>query len=170
VYGQTKLEGEQAIAASGCQHLIFRTSWVYAARGGNFAKTMLRLATERERLTVIDDQHGAPTGADLIADVTAHAIRSAVHKPGLGGTYHLVASGQTSWHGYASHVIAQARLLQADQGLKVTEIAPVPTTAFPTPAQRPLNSRLNTHKLQQAFGLVLPPWQQGVNRMLAEIL
>ncbi len=170
VYGQTKLEGEQAIAASGCQHLIFRTSWVYAARGGNFAKTMLRLAAERERLTVIDDQHGAPTGADLIADVTAHAIRSAVHKPGLGGTYHLVASGQTSWHGYASHVIAQARLLQPELGLKVTEIAPVPTTAFPTPAQRPLNSRLNTHKLQQAFGLVLPPWQQGVNRMLAEIL
>jgi dTDP-4-dehydrorhamnose reductase len=170
VYGQTKLEGEQAIVASGCQHLIFRTSWVYAARGGNFAKTMLRLAAERERLTVIDDQHGAPTGADLIADVTAHAVRSAVHKPALGGTYHLVASGQTSWHGYASHVIAQARLLQAEQGLKVTEIAPVPTTAFPTPAQRPLNSRLNTHKLQQAFGLVLPPWQQGVNRMLAEIL
>ena len=170
VYGQTKLEGEQAIAASGCQHLIFRTSWVYAARGGNFAKTMLRLAAERERLTVIDDQHGAPTGADLIADVTAHAIRSAVHKPGLGGTYHLVASGQTSWHGYASHVIAQARLLQPELGLKVTEIAPVPTTAFPTPAQRPLNSRLNTHKLQQAFGLVLPPWQQGVNRLLAEIL
>ena len=170
VYGQTKLEGEQAIAASGCQHLIFRTSWVYAARGGNFAKTMLRLAAERERLTVIDDQHGAPTGADLIADVTAHAIRSAVHKPALGGTYHLVASGQTSWHGYASHVIAQARLLQPELGLKVTEIAPVPTTAFPTPAQRPLNSRLNTHKLQQAFGLVLPPWQQGVNRMLAEIL
>lgn len=170
VYGQTKLEGEQAIAASGCQHLIFRTSWVYAARGGNFAKTMLRLAAERERLTVIDDQHGAPTGADLIADVTAHAIRSAVHKPGLGGTYHLVASGQTSWHGYASHVIAQARLLQPELGLEVTEIAPVPTTAFPTPAQRPLNSRLNTHKLQQAFGLVLPPWQQGVNRLLAEIL
>ena len=170
VYGQTKLEGEQAIAASGCQHLIFRTSWVYAARGGNFAKTMLRLAAERERLTVIDDQHGAPTGADLIADVTAHAIRSAVHKPGLGGTYHLVASGQTSWHGYASHVIAQARLLQPELGLKVTEIAPVPTTAFPTPAQRPLNSRLNPHKLQQAFGLVLPPWQQGVNRLLAEIL
>ena len=170
VYGQTKLEGEQAIAASGCQHLIFRTSWVYAARGGNFAKTMLRLAAERERLTVIDDQHGAPTGADLIADVTAHAIRSAVHKPALGGTYHLVASGQTSWHGYASHVIAQARLLQPELGLKVTEIAPVPTTAFPTPAQRPLNSRLNTHKLQQAFGLVLPPWQQGVNRLLAEIL
>jgi dTDP-4-dehydrorhamnose reductase len=172
VYGQTKLEGEQAIAASGCKHLIFRTSWVYAARGGNFAKTMLRLAGERERLTVIDDQHGAPTGADLIADVTAHAIRQAMAKPApsLAGIYHLVASGETSWHGYASHVIEQARALQPTYALKVSDIAPVPTSAFPTPAQRPLNSRLSTRKLQQAFGLVLPPWQQGVNRMLAEIL
>jgi dTDP-4-dehydrorhamnose reductase len=172
VYGQTKLEGEQAIAASGCKHLIFRTSWVYAALGGNFAKTMLRLATERERLTVINDQHGAPTGADLIADVTAHAIRhvGANPTPALAGIYHLVASGETTWHGYASHVIAQARQLQPEQGLKVTDIAPVPTSAFPTPAQRPLNSRLSTRKLQHAFGLVLPPWQQGVNRMLAEIL
>jgi dTDP-4-dehydrorhamnose reductase len=176
VYGQTKLEGEQAIAASGCKHLIFRTSWVYAARGGNFAKTMLRLAGERERLTVINDQHGAPTGADLIADVTAHAIRQAMVNPAsasasaLAGIYHLVASGETSWHGYASHVIAQARHLHPEQGLKVTDIAPVPTSAFPTPAKRPLNSRLSTHKLQLAFGLVLPPWQQGVNRMLSEIL
>ena len=172
VYGQTKLEGEQAIAASGCKYLIFRTSWVYAARGGNFAKTMLRLAGERERLTVIDDQHGAPTGADLIADVTAHAIRQAMAKPApsLAGTYHLVASGETSWHGYASHVIDQARAIQPKHALKVSDIAPVPTSAFPTPAQRPLNSRLSTRKLQQAFGLVLPPWQQGVNRMLTEIL
>jgi dTDP-4-dehydrorhamnose reductase len=170
VYGQTKREGEQAIVASGCAHLIFRTSWVYAARGGNFAKTMLRLAAERERLTVIDDQFGAPTGADLIADVTAHAIRASLQQPALGGLYHLVASGQTTWHGYASHVIAQARLLQPSLALKVSEIAPVPTSAFPTPAQRPLNSRLATHKLQDAFGLVLPPWQQGVKRMLTEIL
>ena len=172
VYGQTKLEGEQAIAASGCQHLIFRTSWVYAARGGNFAKTMLRLAGERERLTVIDDQHGAPTGADLIADVTAHAIRQTMANPvpSLAGIYHLVASGETSWHGYAGHVIAQARHIQPNLDLKVADIAPVPTSAFPTPAQRPLNSRLATLKLQQAFGLVLPPWQQGVNRMLTEIL
>ena len=172
VYGQTKLEGEQAIAASGCKHLIFRTSWVYAARGGNFAKTMLRLAAERERLTVINDQHGAPTGADLIADVTVHAIRQVMANsaPTLAGIYHLVASGETTWHGYASHVIAQARNIQPELGLKVSDIAPVPTSAFPTPAQRPLNSRLSTHRLQQAFGLVLPPWQQGVNRMLAEIL
>ena len=170
VYGQTKREGEQAIVASGCAHLIFRTSWVYAARGGNFAKTMLRLAAERERLTVIDDQFGAPTGADLIADVTSHAIRASLQQPALGGLYHLVAGGETTWHGYASHVIAQARLLQPGLALKVSDIAPVPTSAFPTPAQRPLNSRLNTHKLQQAFGLTLPPWQQGVDRMLTEVL
>ena len=172
VYGQTKLEGEQAVVASGCKHLIFRTSWVYGARGGNFARTMLRLAGERERLTVIDNQHGAPTGADLIADVTAHAIRQVMqpHAASLAGIYHLVAGGETTWHGYARHVIAQARLIQPQLALKVTDIAPVPTSAFPTPAQRPLNSRLNTLKLQQAFGLVLPPWQQGVDRMLAEIL
>ena len=170
VYGQTKLEGEQAIAASGCKHLIFRTSWVYAARGGNFAKTMLRLAQERERLTVIDDQQGAPTGADLIADVTAHAIRAAMHKPELSGLYHLVAGGETSWHGYASHVIARARELRPDLAWKAGEIAPVPTSAFPTPARRPLNSRLDTQKMQQAFGLILPHWQRGVDRLLSEIL
>ncbi len=170
VYGQTKLEGERAIAASGCRHLVFRTSWVYAARGGNFARTMLRLAQERERLTVIDDQRGAPTGADLIADVTAHAIRAAMQTPELSGLYHLVAGGETSWHGYASHAIACARALRPELPWKVGEIAPVPTSAFPTPAKRPLNSRLNTHKLQQAFGLTLPHWQIGVDRLLTEIL
>ena len=170
VYGQTKLEGEQAIATACLKHLIFRTSWVYAARGGNFAKTMLRLAGDRERLTVIDDQHGAPTGADLIADVTAHAIRRVWQQEDLAGVYHLVAAGETTWYGYASHVIAKARLINPELVLKVNEIAPVSTASFPTPAQRPLNSRLSTHKLQQAFGVVLPPWQQGVDRMLAEIL
>jgi len=172
VYGQTKHEGEQAIVASGCKYLIFRTSWVYAARGGNFAKTMLRLAQEREKLTVIDDQHGAPTGADLIADVTAHAMRRVLNTQNisLGGVYHLVASGETTWHGYANHVIAQAKAIKPDAPWRTNQIEPVPTRAFPTPATRPLNSRLCTQKLQQTFGLVLPPWQQGVNRMLAEIL
>jgi dTDP-4-dehydrorhamnose reductase len=172
VYGQTKLDGEKAIVASGCKYLIFRTSWVYAARGGNFAKTMLRLAQERDRMTVINDQHGAPTGADLIADVTAYAMRRVLNAQNisLGGVYHLVASGETTWHGYASYVIEQAKLIRADLGWKVADVAPVPTSAFPTPAARPLNSRLCTAKLQQAFGLVLPPWQQGVDRMLAEIL
>lgn len=168
VYGATKLEGEQLIRQSGCKHLIFRTSWVYGARGGNFAKTMLRLAKERERLTVIDDQVGAPTGADLLADVTAHAIRSVQQQPELGGLYHLVASGETSWHGYADFVIEFAR--QAGIPLKVAAIQPVPTSAFPTPAKRPHNSRLDTTKLQRAFDLRLPPWQAGVTRMLTEIL
>jgi len=170
VYGQTKLEGEQAIRQSGAQHLILRTSWVYAARGGNFAKTMLRLARERERLTVIDDQFGAPTGADLLADVTAHAIRSALHRAETSGLYHLVAGGETSWHGYARFVIDFAR--QAGIDIKVAQeaIQAVPTSAFPTPARRPHNSRLDTRKLQSAFGLSLPPWQQGVNRMLNEFL
>ena len=172
VYGQTKLAGEKAIVASGCKYLIFRTSWVYAARGVNFAKTMLRLAQERDKLTVINDQHGAPTGADLIADVTAHAMRRVLNTQNISfsGVYHLVASGETTWHGYASYVIEQAKRIRSDLAWKVADVAPVPTSAFPTPAARPLNSRLCTAKLQQAFGLVLPPWQQGVDRMLVEIL
>ena len=174
VYGHTKLEGEQLIAQHCQKHLIFRTSWVYAARGGNFAKTMLRLARERERLTVIDDQWGAPTGAELIADVTAHAIRQVLQRPagphGEAGIYHLAASGQASWNLYAKHVLAQAAQAQPAIELVAKEVAPVPTSAFPTPAKRPHNSRLNTAKLQATFGLRLPPWQQGVDRMLAEIL
>lgn len=172
VYGQTKLDGEKAIVASGCKYLIFRTSWVYAARGGNFAKTMLRLAQERDKLTVINDQHGAPTGADLIADVTAHAMRRVLNTQNISfsGVYHLVASGETTWHGYASHVVERAKTIKPELGWKVVNVDSVPTSAFPTPAKRPLNSRLCTHKLQHAFGLVLPPWQQGVDRMLAEIL
>jgi dTDP-4-dehydrorhamnose reductase len=172
VYGQTKLAGEQAIQASGCQHLIFRTSWVYAARGGNFAKTMIRLARERERLTVINDQFGAPTGADLIADVTAHAVRrvaGAGDGASLSGVYHLVAAGETTWFEYANQVLALSNQAKAATNFIVKEVLPVPTSAFPTPARRPHNSRLNTAKLQQAFRLTLPPWQQGVARMLAEI-
>ena len=170
VYGATKLEGEQLIRQSGCKHLIFRTSWVYGARGGNFAKTMLRLAQERDSLTVIDDQIGAPTGADLLADVTAHAIRAAWQQPELSGLYHLVAAGETSWHGYAGFVLDYAR--RAGIPLKVAPdaIQPVPSSAFPTPAKRPLNSRLDTAKLRSAFGLALPVWQNGVARMLAEVL
>lgn len=170
VYGRSKLEGEQLIAASGCQHLIFRTSWVYAARGGNFAKTMLRLAQEREKLSVINDQYGAPTGADLIADVTAHAIRHVLAQPEDGGLYHLVASGETTWHAYAQFAIAQAQSLRPDLDWKVQAIDAVPTSAFPTPAKRPHNSRLDTRKLQSTFGLQLPHWQAGVTRMLRETL
>jgi len=169
-YGRTKLEGEQCIQQSGCKHLILRTSWVYAARGGNFAKTMLRLAQERERLTVIDDQWGAPTGADLLADVTAHAVRHVQHRPGDGGLYHCVAGGETTWHSYAKFVVEYARQAQPAIEFKVTEMAPVPTSAFPTPARRPHNSRLDTARLQSTFGLGLPHWQTGVARMLTEIL
>ncbi|HWH74262.1 MAG TPA: dTDP-4-dehydrorhamnose reductase [Methylibium sp.] len=170
VYGATKLEGEEAIRASGCRHLILRTSWVYAARGGNFAKTMLKLAAERDKLTIIDDQFGAPTGAELLADVTAHALRVLRARPELAGTYHAVAAGETHWHGYATHVIEWARARGHSVKVAPDQILPVPTSAFPTPARRPLNSRLDTRKLREAFGLTLPPWQQGVERMLTEVL
>lgn len=170
VYGATKLEAEQAIAASGCKHLIFRTSWVYGARGGNFAKTMLKLAAERDALKVINDQVGAPTGADLLADVTAHAIRATLTTPELGGLYHLVADGLTTWHEYAKHVIEWARAQGVAIKVAPEAIAAVPTTEYQTPAKRPLNSRLNTRKLQAAFGLDLPHWQAGVERMLTEHL
>jgi dTDP-4-dehydrorhamnose reductase len=170
VYGETKLEGEQLIARHCERHLIFRTSWVYGARGANFARTMLRLAQERERLTVIDDQFGAPTGADLLADVTAHAVRQVMGRPEGAGLYHLVASGETNWHDYAKLVIASVKRSQSAIKIKASSIDPVPTSAFPTPARRPHNSRLDTTRVQAAFGLTLPPWQHGVERMLAEIL
>ncbi len=170
VYGRTKLEGEQRVQQSGAKHLILRTSWVYAARGNNFAKTMLRLAQERESLMVIDDQWGAPTGADLLADVTAHAIRHLHARPQDAGLYHLAAAGETNWNLYAKYVLAQVQQAQTAIKIKATEVAPVPTSAFPTPAVRPHNSRLDTRKLQATFGLSLPPWQQGVARMLTEIL
>ena len=170
IYGATKLEGEQLIQASGCRHLIFRTSWVYGARGGNFAKTMLRLAKERDSLKVIDDQIGAPTGADLLADVAAHAIRTARRNPELSGLSHLVAGGETSWHGYASFVLDYARRAGIDLKVAPDAVDAVPTSAFPTPAKRPHNSRLNTEKLQKTFDLHLPHWQAGVTRMLAEVL
>ncbi|KRH79046.1 dTDP-4-dehydrorhamnose reductase [Ferrovum sp. JA12] len=169
-YGLTKLEGEQRILQAGRQHLIFRTSWVYAARGGNFAKTMLRLARERERLTVIDDQFGAPTGAEVIADITAHAIRHVLRTGQGQGTYHLAASGETTWHGYARFVIEQAQRLQPHAPWKVQAIDPAPAQTFPTPARRPHNSRLNTTLLASTFGLHVPLWQEGVGRMLQEIL
>lgn len=170
VYGATKLEGEQLIKQSGCKHLIFRTSWVYAARGGNFAKTILRLAQERDTLSVINDQIGAPTGAELLADVTAHCLRSVVERPELSGLYHLTASGETSWHGYASFVIEHVRKLGVQLKVAPDSIKPVPSTAYPTPALRPLNSRLDTTRLCKTFNLVMPHWQRGVERMLDEVV
>jgi dTDP-4-dehydrorhamnose reductase len=172
VYGQTKLEGERLIQSHCTRYLILRTSWVYAAHGSNFAKTMLKLAQERERLTVIDDQWGAPTGAELLATVTAAAIRqvSIVGNDALAGLYHLAAAGETTWHRYAGHVIGRAQALRPDLPWAVQEIAPVPSSAFVTAARRPHNSRLDTRKLQAAFGIQLPDWQQGVDDMLAQVL
>ena len=170
IYGQTKLDGENLVRASGCQHLILRTSWVHAARGGNFARTMLRLAAERDRLTVIDDQIGAPTGAELLADVSAHALRRVLlqtsRDAAVSGTYHVVAAGEVSWHGYARHVIgwAQQRGLALKCGPEA--VLPIATSDYPTPARRPLNSRLATGKLRSTFDLTLPDWQTGVDRML----
>ena len=164
VYGQTKAEGERRLAAASARHLILRTSWVYADRGANFLRTMLRLAEEREHLSIVDDQWGAPTGAALIADVTAHVLRSIVPDERLAGLYHLTAQGETSWYGYARHLIEVARSL----GWPVkAELRAIPSSAYPTAARRPHNSRLNNSKLEKAFGLRLPPWQQGVERVVA---
>ena len=173
IYGATKLAGENIIAQNCKRHLIFRTSWVYGTRGNNFAKTMLRLAKERAELGVINDQVGAPTGADLIADCTAHAIRILISQrsqqvPSLAGIYHLAASGETTWFEYAEQVFAHARAQGVE--LKLETLNAIGTADYATPAQRPLNSRLNTEKLCSAFNLTLPNWQQGVTRMLTEIL
>lgn len=169
VYGRTKLEGDLAVALCH-RHLTFRTSWVYAARGGNFAKTMLRLAAERETLTVIDDQIGAPTSAELLADVTALALRTAIANPTLAGTYHCVAAGETSWRAYAQFVLGQAQILGVPLKAGPENVLPTSTANYPTPAQRPLNSRLNTDRLRSAFSLHLPFWQTGVRRMLQETI
>lgn len=166
-YGRSKLAGEQAIQASDCQYLILRTSWVYGLHGNNFVKTVLRLARERQILSMVADQIGAPTGADLIADVTARAIAMARSKPQISGIYHLAASGETSWHGYASFIVEQARANGAQ--LAAERIEPVASNAYPTPAQRPGNSRLDTGKLQRQFALHLPPWQEGVSRLIKEL-
>ena len=170
VYGKSKVASEEAIRASGCRHLILRTSWVYAARGENFAKTILRLARTREALAVIDDQIGAPTGAELLADVTAHAARMAAARPELSGTYHAVADGETSWHGYAAHVIEYARRHGEQIRAAADAIKPIPSSAYRQAAPRPKNSRLDTAKLRDAFGMHLPAWQVGVDRMLSEVL
>lgn len=167
-YGASKLAGERLIIESGCKHLIFRTSWVYDARGNNFAKTMLRLAKERESLSIIADQIGAPTGADLIADVSALTLQQALLRPQLSGLYHLAAAGEVSWHGYATLVIDFAKA-QGEE-LRVKDINAIETSAYPTPARRPLNSRLNTGKLRDSFSLHLPDWRSGVTRMLMEVL
>ncbi|MGM0695090.1 MAG: dTDP-4-dehydrorhamnose reductase [Pseudomonadota bacterium] len=176
VYGQTKLEGDQAVEASGCPHLIFRTSWVYSARGSNFMKTMLRLGRERDALKVVNDQVGAPTPARLIAQVTALALHPftthhsplTIHLP--SGIYHLAPAGETSWHGFAREIFRQAA--ERGEALAITPeaVAAIPTVEYPTPAQRPLNSRLDCRELEQALGITLPGWQEQLALTLGEHL
>jgi len=169
IYGSTKLEGEKAVINSGCKHLIFRTSWIYSARGENFIKTMIRLAQSRDHLSVIDDQIGAPTGAELLADVTAHSICTALRQPQVSGLYHLAAKGEISWYGYANFVLDKARQSGIKLQVQAENIRPVTTDVFPQTARRPGNSRLNTKKIEHTFDLTLPLWQTGVTRMLTEI-
>lgn len=173
VYGQTKLDGERDLQAATPRHVILRTSWVVGAHGGNFAKTMLRLAGDRDELKVVADQFGAPTSASLIADVTAHIARQILRDGADGfpfGVYHLAAAGETSWHAYAQYVIGEA--IGMGKALKATpeRVLPIPASSYPTPARRPQNSRLDTHKLRETFGLHLPHWQDGVKHILQQIL
>ncbi|PAT36772.1 dTDP-4-dehydrorhamnose reductase [Vandammella animalimorsus] len=169
VYGQSKLAGEQAIAQSGAKHLILRTSWVYGAHGNNFLKTMLRLGAQRPELRIVADQIGAPTGAELLADATAQALLQAMQgSPAFSGIYHLTASGATSWFDYAQYIFEQARRI--DPATARAQLVPIPSSEYPTPAARPLNSRLDTTHFEHTFGLIMPPWQQGVARVVAELL
>jgi dTDP-4-dehydrorhamnose reductase len=167
-YGMSKLQGEQEIINSGCQHLILRTSWVYGAYGKNFIKTILRLGQEKDTLKIIDDQIGAPTGTELLADVTAHLLKAVKLNPDLQGLYHLSASGETSWHGFAQFILKEAE--KSGKPLTIKNLLAIPSKEYITPALRPLNSRLNTRKLQQTFSTYLPNWQLGVARAVKEIL
>jgi dTDP-4-dehydrorhamnose reductase len=161
VYGQTKALGEQAIQNAQCNYLIFRTSWVFAQKGKNFLKTMLALSQQREELSIIDDQIGAPTSAELIADVSAHAIVQTLRDQTKIGIYHLVASGETSWFEYANYIFGV--------NLAIQQVNPIPTAAYPTPAKRPHNSRLNNQKIQHAFQIYLPDWKVHVQRTVVEV-
>nr|WP_316640615.1 dTDP-4-dehydrorhamnose reductase [uncultured Roseateles sp.] len=174
VYGRSKLAGEERIRASGCQHLIFRTSWVHSGHGGNFVRSILKLAAQREQLNVVADQIGSPTSAELLADITAHALRQTLQQPlqqmQLAGLYHLSAAGHTSWQGFASFIVEQALARGQDLRLRPEAIAAIPSSGYPTPARRPLNSRLDCSKLMHNFDLKLPPWQQGALRTLQQLL
>jgi dTDP-4-dehydrorhamnose reductase len=171
VYGESKLAGERAIQQSGTDYLILRTTWVFASRGQNFVKSILRLAAEREELNIVADQIGAPTSARFIAETTAHILRQTQQERGTktfeSAIYNLTNSGQTSWHGFAEKIVELAR--QQNKGLKNRVINPIPTTAYPTPAKRPLNSRLSTQKLTQHFSLTMPSWETVLELCLAEM-
>jgi dTDP-4-dehydrorhamnose reductase len=170
VYGQTKFEGEQAIANSGCEYLTFRTSWVFASHGHNFVKTMLRLGQEKNQLRVVADQIGAPTSAELISDVTSLAIGS-YHAGHLNpGLYHLTAGGETSWHGFASYVLQHAKTLGVPLALDPNRIEPITTAEFPTPARRPANSRLSCETLERALGIQMPDWRLHAARAVEQLI
>ena len=173
VYGATKLAGEQLVAASGCRHLVFRTSWVYAAHGSNFVRTILRLGQEREELSIVDDQIGAPTSAARIAAVTVAAIRRLAGGEGelpASGIYHLAAAGTTSWHGLAKLSVAAAHAGGLPLRVDPDRIRPIPSSAWPQVARRPANSRLDTAKLQRTFDVILPPWQDDVREVVATLI
>lgn len=164
VYGASKRDGEGMVRAAGGRHLIFRTAWVYASHGGNFLRTMLRVGAERDELRVVADQVGTPTSAALIADVTAQALQ---HPGQLSGTWHLTASGQTSWHGFAEAIFAEA--LAAGVLAKAPTVRAISSAEYPTPAKRPAWSVLDNRKLQQDFGIALPAWQDGLRQVMGEI-
>jgi len=171
VYGRTKLMGERALAAATPRHLILRTSWVFDTHGSNFLKTMLRLMAERESLKVVGDQFGAPTSAALIADITAQLVECFLQQKSFPfGLYHLTASGATSWFEYAVYIAAAARRVAFPIKLNEKGLRSIPSADYPLPAQRPANSRLDCGQLERAFGLILPPWQTGVNHVLAQLL
>ncbi len=173
VYGRTKRDGDLALAASGAQYFIFRTSWVFGAHGNNFVKTVLRLAAERDRLNIVSDQFGAPTSAALLADVTAQVLgqlRYRADKMPPSGVYHLVADGATSWHGFAQAIIAGAVARGRTMLIDAAAVRAIPTDEYPLPARRPANSRLNTQSLRQTFGLTLPSWQAGLDHVLDQLI
>ncbi|MBP6366229.1 MAG: dTDP-4-dehydrorhamnose reductase [Nitrosomonas sp.] len=170
IYGKSKLTGENNIVAAGCSHLIFRTSWVYGAHGNNFMKTILRLAQQRDQLNVVNDQIGSPTGAELVADITAYVLRTLKYQSDVSGIYHLVAKGETSWFEFAKFILQQAYNANFSLKVQANALSPIPSSAFPLPAKRPLNSRLNTSRLEETFGLNLPEWEISASRTLAEIL
>jgi len=170
VYGATKRDGELAILESGCRNLILRTSWVFSAHGGNFIKTILRLARERDTLNIVADQHGAPTSAELIADVSAHAIAGWLRGALNDGVYHLTASGETTWHGLAQHVVLRARNQGATLRATADAIHAISTQDYPLPAARPRNSRLDTRALTSALKLQLPEWRAHVDRMVDQLM
>jgi len=169
VYGTTKRAGDEAIMAAGCRYLILRTTWVYAARGHNFIKTILRLAAERDALRIVADQVGTPTSAELIADITAIALRKLLADEHEGGLYHCAATGNTSWHGYARYIVEQATACGMDLKVTPEAIEPIPTSAYPVPAARPANSVLNCQRLENDFHITLPDWQVHVARTIEEL-